>query len=203
MGKSREHEPAARARAHRVGRVAPCLAQPLAHAPSAAAEDACRETRGRAHAHLTPQRRRASRRRPVATGRRSQACTSEGRHLARLPVMCSRRQACGSGRTSRCARARTARRARARSSRSLRRVQAQRTLLRFKADAPSVNKTTLDLEITTAQITTAHKYFEKYMHISVELPCARGPRPRDSAAASPASRLHSCTPQPPCTPLHV
>ena len=100
VGKSREHESAARARTHRVGRVVPCLGQPLAQAPSAAAEEACRETRGKAHAHLAPQRRRASRRRPVATGRRSQACTSEGRHLVRQPGMCARRQACGSGQRS-------------------------------------------------------------------------------------------------------
>lgn len=93
VGKSRKHEPAARARAHCVGRVA----QPLAQAPFAAAEEACCETRGKVHARIAPQQQRASRRRPVATGRRPQECTSEGHHLSRLPGMRSRGQACGSG----------------------------------------------------------------------------------------------------------
>ena len=55
VGKSREHEWAARARTHRVGRVAPCLWH--RRLPPPHAEEACREMRGKAHAHLAPQRR--------------------------------------------------------------------------------------------------------------------------------------------------
>lgn len=95
VGKSREHEWAARARTHRVERVAPCLWH--RRLPPPRRRHVARREERLAHAHLAPQRRRASRRRPVATGRRAQACTSEGRHLVRQPAMCSRRQACGSG----------------------------------------------------------------------------------------------------------
>ena len=49
----------------------------------------------------SPQRRRATRRRPLATGRRPQARTTEGWRLLRLPGLCSQRQACGSGRERR------------------------------------------------------------------------------------------------------
>ena len=97
--RGREQEPGARARAHRIGRLPHSREQPPAQAPPAAVEEACRETAGRRQPRSAA--RRASRRLPVATGRRSQACTREGWHLARLPGLCSRRQARGSGRETR------------------------------------------------------------------------------------------------------